>query len=291
MKTKIATPAPTGIEALVCQDIARRQQMGPQKYGTTVAANPLALQQWLQHLYEELLDAAVYTRRTIDEIERTGSHASAHATPAVAARKRPNPPRPALRHSYQGRLVSVNDLAEAAGCSWSCMQQRLRRHTPDVAVAMGASGERGVKRPEFTRAATEAAAAKAKRFDYKGQQLTARELAALAGCTAKQMHLRLRHCSAERAVAMGAADIRGKRRFDVPSDGTQARAAEPARKAATTPAPAADAEIIIPANVKRTVAPPIPERFTPTHAPQHFSGRIGRYDEDAGDTQMARAAR
>jgi len=60
---------PTGVEAAVCEDIARRQQMGIAKYGTTVAENPLDLREWLLHLYEELLDAAVYAKRAIFELE------------------------------------------------------------------------------------------------------------------------------------------------------------------------------------------------------------------------------
>jgi hypothetical protein len=60
---------PTGVEAAVCEDIARRQQTGIAKYGTTVAENPLELREWLILLYEELLDAAVYARRAIFELE------------------------------------------------------------------------------------------------------------------------------------------------------------------------------------------------------------------------------
>lgn len=60
---------PTGIEALVCADIAQRQSQGIAKYGTTVAENPLELRLWLQHQYEELLDAAVYTRRAMAELD------------------------------------------------------------------------------------------------------------------------------------------------------------------------------------------------------------------------------
>ncbi len=60
---------PTGIEALVCADIARRQALGIARYGTTVAENPLELRQWLQHQYEELLDAAVYTCRAMAELD------------------------------------------------------------------------------------------------------------------------------------------------------------------------------------------------------------------------------
>ena len=60
---------PSGIEAMVCADVAQRQAKGVAKYGTTVADNPLVLRQWLQHQYEELLDAAVYCRRAIAEID------------------------------------------------------------------------------------------------------------------------------------------------------------------------------------------------------------------------------
>lgn len=63
-------PSPSGIEAEVIKDIAQRQQHGINKYGTTVADNPLPLRAWLQHQYEELLDAAVYCRRAIEEIDK-----------------------------------------------------------------------------------------------------------------------------------------------------------------------------------------------------------------------------
>ncbi len=50
----------TGIEAIVCKEIARRQQLGIKKYGITVADNPLALREWVRHAKEEALDLAVY---------------------------------------------------------------------------------------------------------------------------------------------------------------------------------------------------------------------------------------
>lgn len=57
-------------EAQVCADILARQQLGIKKYGTTVAQNPLELRDWLQHQYEELLDAAVYCKRAIQQLDR-----------------------------------------------------------------------------------------------------------------------------------------------------------------------------------------------------------------------------
>ncbi len=64
----IETIIATGTELEVIRDIAQRQQHGINKYGQTVADNPLNLLQWLQHGYEEHLDAAVYMKRAIREI-------------------------------------------------------------------------------------------------------------------------------------------------------------------------------------------------------------------------------
>ena len=60
---------PEGIEAEVCADIARRQAFGENKYGTTVAENPLSLRAWLVHAYEESLDLPIYLKRAIAEID------------------------------------------------------------------------------------------------------------------------------------------------------------------------------------------------------------------------------
>lgn len=64
-----AEHVPTGIEAEVCADIARRQAFGIAKYGQTVADNPLTLREWLQHAYEESLDLPIYLKRAIAEID------------------------------------------------------------------------------------------------------------------------------------------------------------------------------------------------------------------------------
>ena len=61
---------PTGTEKAVCDDIAGRQEFGINKYGQTVADNPLTQQQWLQHAYEECLDQAVYLKRLIEQMEK-----------------------------------------------------------------------------------------------------------------------------------------------------------------------------------------------------------------------------
>lgn len=60
---------PEGTEARVCAEIAARQQMGINKYGTTVAENRLSLREWLVHAKQEALDQAIYLQRAIEEID------------------------------------------------------------------------------------------------------------------------------------------------------------------------------------------------------------------------------
>lgn len=60
---------PHGTEARVCADIAKRQALGMEKYGVSVADNPLSLKEWLQHAYEETLDKAIYLKRAIENID------------------------------------------------------------------------------------------------------------------------------------------------------------------------------------------------------------------------------
>jgi hypothetical protein len=60
------THGASGTELSVIRDIAARQQMGINKYGTTVADNPLCLREWLVHAYQEMLDGAIYLKRAIE---------------------------------------------------------------------------------------------------------------------------------------------------------------------------------------------------------------------------------
>ena len=53
---------PTGIEQLVCDDIAARQRLGILKYGRTVAESS---DDMLIHAYEESLDLCVYLKAEI----------------------------------------------------------------------------------------------------------------------------------------------------------------------------------------------------------------------------------
>ena len=56
---------------LVMADMERRRRTGLERYGKAVSPDD-AREDWLNHLYEELLDAAVYVRA---EIERRKANA------------------------------------------------------------------------------------------------------------------------------------------------------------------------------------------------------------------------
>lgn len=51
------------IEDEVCEEILARAEKGLNKYGVSMERSDLNTEEWLQHLLEELLDAAVYVKR------------------------------------------------------------------------------------------------------------------------------------------------------------------------------------------------------------------------------------
>jgi hypothetical protein len=50
----------------VIADLERREQKGLVEYGTTVDRTDLSKIEWLNHLYEEVLDSAVYLKKLIN---------------------------------------------------------------------------------------------------------------------------------------------------------------------------------------------------------------------------------
>jgi len=56
-------------EDSVCKKIQERAKVGKAKYGTTMERTDLNTLDWLVHLQEELMDAAVYVERLIEEFK------------------------------------------------------------------------------------------------------------------------------------------------------------------------------------------------------------------------------
>ena len=57
------------VESVIDQ-FRTRAEAGKRKYGTTMERDDLTLMQWLQHLQEELMDAAVYVEKLKGEMEK-----------------------------------------------------------------------------------------------------------------------------------------------------------------------------------------------------------------------------
>jgi len=53
------------IEEQVCKKIFGRASIGEKKYGVTMERGDLSFAEWLTHLQEELLDAAVYVEKLL----------------------------------------------------------------------------------------------------------------------------------------------------------------------------------------------------------------------------------
>jgi len=69
------------ILAAVIEDLRRRESKGLETYGTTMDRTDLNQSEWLQHLYEELLDAAVYLKKIQNGSQRfTNNQKENHGT-------------------------------------------------------------------------------------------------------------------------------------------------------------------------------------------------------------------
>jgi len=57
------------IEDEVCKKIQARSDVGKKKYGVTMEEEILSMREWLVHLQEELMDAAVYVEKLLGMVE------------------------------------------------------------------------------------------------------------------------------------------------------------------------------------------------------------------------------
>ena len=59
----------SAIEDNVCKKIKARSDEGKKKYGGTMEEEILSMREWLVHLQEELMDAAVYVEKLLGMVE------------------------------------------------------------------------------------------------------------------------------------------------------------------------------------------------------------------------------
>ena len=74
------------ILAAVIADLRRRESKGLETYGTTMDRNDLSREEWMNHLYEELLDASLYLKKLINGTQR---HTNLEKTNSGDAGKNP----------------------------------------------------------------------------------------------------------------------------------------------------------------------------------------------------------
>jgi len=58
----------SSIEDKVCEKIQERSNVGKSKYGVTMERTDLNTIEWLTHLQEELMDAAVYVEKLLGRV-------------------------------------------------------------------------------------------------------------------------------------------------------------------------------------------------------------------------------
>lgn len=59
----------SSIEDEVCKKIQARSDVGKEKYGVTMEEEILSIREWLNHLQQELMDAAVYAEKLLGMVE------------------------------------------------------------------------------------------------------------------------------------------------------------------------------------------------------------------------------
>lgn len=65
---ELVEPKKDSIVKSVRKDLKSRSKLGIEKYGVTLDRRDLSILEWHQHHYEELLDAALYTKKIITEL-------------------------------------------------------------------------------------------------------------------------------------------------------------------------------------------------------------------------------
>lgn len=58
----------------VVSEFEEREKRGFQKYGTTMDRNDLSLEEWIQHLREELMDAILYLTKLKNDTQGRSNH-------------------------------------------------------------------------------------------------------------------------------------------------------------------------------------------------------------------------
>lgn len=129
------------IEDEVCAKIQQRAEVGKSKYGVTMERGDLSLVDWLTHLQEELMDAAVYVQRLIEEtsvlIDTAVNESIVHRSRKKSGRRMwtQDSWRELVNLRVQYPEASSPRLAEMMDMSLTAVHQAV--HLMDARVALG----------------------------------------------------------------------------------------------------------------------------------------------------------
>lgn len=111
-------PAPDAIVETNVAILRSRSRVGLQKYGVNLERKDLDLGAWLNHLHEELLDAANYTLRSMHEVHQNDNR---------------------LREACE----RICDMVRGDdGEAWSQAERFLKAHAPDLYDKIGMTGDK-----------------------------------------------------------------------------------------------------------------------------------------------------
>lgn len=180
----------------VTRQLIERDQRGLKKYGTNLDRTDLSLSDWLQHMAEELLDAAGYAlaaKRKLNDKPRPGNGPPYRNPPPPASERPPFrsvPGEAALRQSGEAvRVVRMSDaldafclVAEGASSAevWNALDAKSFRHAAPPATS-------GLVEGPAPRNRTEAAALAKVALAYLGV-IDAHIDAAIARCETNAAH-------------------------------------------------------------------------------------------------------
>jgi len=89
------------LEDKVCEKIKGRAEVGKAKYGVTMERTDLTTLEWLTHLQEELMDAAVYVERLLGDLSEAITKANMSTGPRTVLQE------------------FLDDMCETCAC-WPC---------------------------------------------------------------------------------------------------------------------------------------------------------------------------
>jgi hypothetical protein len=100
----------------VSEEVLERAEVGFTKYGVNADRDDLSVDAWLQHLKEEVLDAAVYITKLQKELKKVTG----------------NPTKPCPKCGLSCVLIPSQQLKKCTACGWEDAEWTKEDDEPDL---------------------------------------------------------------------------------------------------------------------------------------------------------------